>query len=112
MSNQNSALFNKFRDLSVISKLMNEMERALEIRDKVLAEFVLDLAKNSKTVMEFEKQLETNGAEFSVELISSMYALITKMLPECFPRLHKFRLSNLQTNGEIIDDPVREAELM
>ena len=96
----------------MIGKLMNEMERALEIRDKVLAEFVLDLAKNSKTVMEFEKQLEANGAEFSIELISSMYALITKMLPECFPRVQHFRLSTLRTNGEMIDDPVREAELM
>ena len=82
-----STLFNRFKDLSVISKLMNEMERALEIRDKVLAEFVLDLAKKSNTVMEFEKRLEDKGAEFSIELISSMYALITKMLPECFPRL-------------------------
>ena len=87
MSNTNSALFNRFKDLSVIGKLMNEMERAGEIRDKVLAEFVLGLAKNSKTVMEFEKQLAANEAEFSVELIGSMYALITKMLPECFPRV-------------------------
>ena len=85
------------------------MDKALEIRDKVLAEFVLDLAKKSSTVMEFEKNLEENGAEFSIELISSMYALITKMLPECFPRKN-FRMSGMMKNGIDFDDPVREAE--
>lgn len=49
-----SEIFKRFKDLSVISKLLDEMERSLEIRDKVLAEFVLALAKKSKTVMEFE----------------------------------------------------------
>ena len=101
-----SEIFQRFKDLSVISKLLDEMERSLEIRDKVLAEFVLALAKKSKTVMEFEQQLEVNGAEFSVELVSNMFALITKMLPENFPRSNTFR----PTIAE--DDPIQTADLM
>jgi len=40
-----STLFKKFKELSVVEKLLSEMERALDIRDKILAEFVLELAK-------------------------------------------------------------------
>jgi len=102
-----SLIFKRFKDLSVISKLLDEMEKSLDIRDKVLAEFVLALAKKSKTVMEFEKQLEQNGAEFSIDLISNMYALITKMLPECFPRSHtKFKAVVTE------DDPIAFADAM
>ena len=79
-----SEIFKRFKDLQVIDRLMSEMDQSLQIRDKTLAEFILDLAKASTSVMNFEKKLEENGAEFSIELISTMYALITKMLPECF----------------------------
>jgi hypothetical protein len=65
---------------------MSEMDQALSIRDKVLAEFILNLAKRSTSVMHFEQLLEENEADFSIELISTMYALITKMLPEHFKR--------------------------
>lgn len=36
--------------------------------------------------MEFERNLASNGADFPEDLISSVYALVTKMLPECFTR--------------------------
>ena len=81
---QSSNVFQRLKDLSVVSKVMTEMDRALGINDKVLAEYILSLAKKSKSVMEFEEKLKANGADFSAELTSSMYALITKMLPECF----------------------------
>ena len=89
--------------MSVVQKVMQEIERALEIRDKVLAEFVLALAKQSKTVMEFEERLGESGAEFSVELISTLYAIITKMLPECFERTFAKRKVEL--------DPIEAAEI-
>lgn len=55
--------------------------------------------------MEFEHKLAESGAEFSVELISAMYASITKMLPECFDR--KF----VQKQQLDENDPVVSAEL-
>ena len=81
------------------------MERSLDIRDKVLAEFILSLAKKSSSVMQFETKLGESGAEFSVELISTLYAMITKMLPECFER--KFT----RTNTELENDPILAAEV-
>lgn len=42
-----SELFNSFKHLLVVSKLLGILEQGLDIRDKVLAEFVLDLAKQS-----------------------------------------------------------------
>ena len=81
-----SALFTKFKELSVLHRVLEEMDRAIDLRDKTLAEFVLDLAKKSQTVMQFEDKLTEAGAEFSIELISNLYAIITKMLPECFDR--------------------------
>ena len=100
-----SDLFKRFKELSVIQKILSELERSLDIRDKVLAEFVLSLAKQSNTVMIFEDKLQQSGAEFSVELISNMYAIITKMLPECFER--KFT----RTNTELENDPILSAEM-
>jgi hypothetical protein len=50
------------------------------MKDKVLAEFVLDLAKQSKTADAFNMQLEENGADFSVDLVNTLFALITRQL--------------------------------
>jgi hypothetical protein len=101
----NSVLFQKFKELSVIQRLLEEMDRALDIRDKVLAEFILDLAKSSTSVMKFEQKLADSGADFSSELVSTMFALITKMLPECFERTYN------KTHTQIDNDPILSAEI-
>ena len=74
----------KLKEIPVVNKLMAELERALDVKDKVLAEFVLDLAKQCRSVAEFEKLLEEYEAEFSIELINTIYATVTRMLPEYF----------------------------
>jgi len=99
-----SDLFLKFKHLGVVHKLLDVIERALEIRDKVLAEFVLSLALKTSSVMQFEAMLAESGAEFSVELISSMYAIITKMLPENFERKQVVKI-------EAENDPILAAEI-
>ena len=40
----------KFQELLVIQKIMGECERELGVKDKVLAEFILNLAKQSQGV--------------------------------------------------------------
>ena len=105
-----SVIFNRFKDLLVINKIMDEIEASLDIRDKTLSEFVLKLAKESKSVMQFEQNLEENGAEFSIELISTLYALITKLLPEHFKRKPtNFKLSQFEEDNNSkpskFDDP-------
>ena len=45
----------KLKEIPVVNKVMQELDRALGVKDKVLAEFVLDVAKKSKNVSHFEQ---------------------------------------------------------
>lgn len=83
------------KEVPVINKIYHELLLALDVKEKVrlaespnkgkeLAEFVLHLAKQSPNVREFERLLVENQAEFSIELINSIYATVTRMLPEYF----------------------------
>jgi len=53
----------------------------LEISDKALTEFVIELAKQSDSIENFSKKLEENGAEFPSELCTRLFNLVKKMLP-------------------------------
>ena len=64
-----------------ISKIMQHLELELGIEDKVLAEFVLNLARNSTTVDNFEAKLSENGANFQQNTSDAIYALVTRILP-------------------------------
>jgi len=57
---------------------MAEIDRELGMRSKELAEFVLHLAKQSKSVDTFLTSLEENGADFSIDLVNTLFALITR----------------------------------
>ena len=57
---------------------MVEIDRELGMKNKELAEFVLHLAKQSKSVDAFSGSLEENGADFSIDLVNTLFALITK----------------------------------
>jgi hypothetical protein len=76
----------KLKEIPVVNKIVQELDRALEIKDKILAEFILDLAKKSQNVKEFEQKLVENEAEFSIELVNTIYATVTRMLPEQFKK--------------------------
>jgi ATP-dependent RNA helicase DHX8/PRP22 len=71
----------KFQELLVTQKIMLFLEQEVGLRDKVLAEFILSLARQSQTVTEFEAHLVENGAEFTIDLINSLYAMITRVVP-------------------------------
>ena len=63
----------KLKEIPVVNKVMQELDRALGVKDKVLAEFVLDVAKKSKNVSHFEQQLIEYEAEFSIELVNKIF---------------------------------------
>ena len=65
---------------------MGETDRELGIKDKVLAEFILNLAKQSQGVDQFHGKLEENDSadELGIDLINSIYALVTRLLPSAF----------------------------
>ena len=74
----------KLKEIPVVNKLMQELDRAIDLKDKVLAEFILDIAKKCQNVGQFEKMLVENEADFSIELVNNLYATVTRMLPEYF----------------------------
>ena len=67
---------------------MGETERELGIKDKILAEYILDLAKSSRGANQFHDKLNENGQadELGIDLINSIYALVTRLLPHAFVR--------------------------
>lgn len=76
----------KLKEIPVVNKILSELDRALDVKDKVLAEFILDIAKKSPTVSVFEKSLDEMEAGFSIELINNIYSIVTRMLPEYFKK--------------------------
>lgn len=72
----------KLQHLSVVSKVVQELENHFGLNDKVLAEFVIDLANGSSSYQDFKKKLDTNGANFSDQFATNLYKIITKMDPK------------------------------
>lgn len=78
----------KLKEIPVVNKIMQELDRSLGVKDKILAEFILDIAKKCSSVAEFEKELISNEAEFSIDLVNTIYATATRMLPEHFKTIN------------------------
>lgn len=71
----------KLQYISLCSKVLQELENHTGLRDKIMAEFIIDLAKNSSSEKDFKMKLDENNAEFTSSFISSLYNIIKKMLP-------------------------------
>lgn len=65
--------------LSLVSKVCTELDNHLNMNDKTLAEFVIDLADKNRTMEGFRKALIENGADFSGGLMRSLFDLVTRM---------------------------------
>eukprot|EP00884_Botryococcus_braunii_P019060 jgi/Botrbrau1/5838/Bobra.0366s0019.1 len=67
--------------LALVSKITTELENNLGISEKTLAEFIIQLAEEKKTVAEFRKALIENGAEMPDGFIETLWAVIKRMQP-------------------------------
>uniref|UniRef100_A0A8D3E8E1 ATP-dependent RNA helicase DHX8 n=1 Tax=Scophthalmus maximus TaxID=52904 RepID=A0A8D3E8E1_SCOMX len=67
--------------LSLVSKVCTELENHLDISEKDLAEFVIDLAEKHPTFEEFKAVLTQNGADFTDTLVGNLLRLIQTMRP-------------------------------
>ena len=72
----------QIKDLVVIERILEQLDGQLGTSDKVLAEFLLAQAKQSKNAMDFEQKLAASGAPAS--LAETLFAIVTKLLPEHF----------------------------
>mmetsp|Transcript_15866 Transcript_15866/g.35547 ORF Transcript_15866/g.35547 Transcript_15866/m.35547 type:complete len:1098 (-) Transcript_15866:65-3358(-) len=71
----------ELKRLSLISKVTLEIQNHWRIDDRVLAEFVIDLAQSTDSVETFESKLEESGASTTRAFAERLHALITKMKP-------------------------------
>lgn len=76
-----NAALEKLQYLSLVSKICTEFENHLGLTDKVLAEFVIDLADKHPNAGSFNKALLENGAEFPESFVANLYNIIQKMRP-------------------------------
>lgn len=67
--------------LSLVSKVCSELETHVGIGDKTLAEFLIEMGKDSRSAGEFDKALKENGAELPEYLVSSLLSTIHAVLP-------------------------------
>lgn len=94
--------------LSLVAKITQEILNYTGINDKTLAEFVISLHGESKTVQEFKQKLKDTGADFPDAFVENMDRLILSMHPK-----HKKRSSmngSAKANGKKTDGVIDEKE--
>lgn len=72
----------KLELLSLTSKITNEILNHIGINDRVLAEFVISLHEESKSIGDFKAKLKDVGADFPEGFVQSLDRLILSMHPK------------------------------
>jgi ATP-dependent RNA helicase DHX8/PRP22 len=68
--------------LSLVAKITQEIDNHTGLNDKTLAEFVISLHDQSKTLPEFKSKLKDVGADFPESFIDNMDRLIINIHPK------------------------------
>ena len=82
-------VLSELEHLALVSRVCAELENHLEISDKVLAEFILSLYEQSRSLDAFRRALHENEAEFPDELTQSLYRIMRQLHPLEFERDHE-----------------------
>jgi ATP-dependent RNA helicase DHX8/PRP22 len=72
----------KLQFLSLVNKVCVELENHLGIKDKTLAEFVIDLAEGCTSSRQFFDELGKNGAELPDSFVDNLFVIIQRMKPK------------------------------
>ncbi|TFY78795.1 hypothetical protein EWM64_g5219 [Hericium alpestre] len=81
--------------LSLVNKITQEIDNHTGLSDKTLAEFVIDLHDQSKSLPEFKAKLKDAGADFPESFIENMDRLILNMHPK-----HKKKVAKANGKGK------------
>ncbi|OBZ79648.1 hypothetical protein A0H81_01367 [Grifola frondosa] len=68
--------------LSLVAKITQEVDNYTGISDKTLAEFVISIHDDSKTLPEFKQKLKDVGANFPESFVENVDRLILNMHPK------------------------------
>lgn len=74
----------KLQYLSLVQRVVKELETNVGMGNMVLAEFIISMAEKSANPEAFGANLKSNGAEFSDSFVASLHKLIEKMSPKRF----------------------------
>ena len=74
--------FLKLQYISLCSKVLQELENHTGVKDKILAEFIIELGSQSASDKEFKQKLDEVDADFTEQFTNSLYNIIKKMLPQ------------------------------
>jgi ATP-dependent RNA helicase DHX8/PRP22 len=72
----------KLQRLSLVQKVVKELDTNLGMGNMTLAEFVINLAEQSADQASFAASLKANGADFPGDFIVTLHKLIEKMNPK------------------------------
>lgn len=90
--------------VSLVAKVTQELENHIGIKDKTLAEFIIDLAKECNNEKQFIKKLEENEADFTFQFSTNLFNLINKMIPSEMRKkpnnLEESKINNQQGGSE------------
>jgi ATP-dependent RNA helicase DHX8/PRP22 len=85
--------------LSLVAKITQEIDNHTGLNDKTLAEFVIDLHDQSKTLADFKAKLKQVGADFPESFVENIDRLVLTLHPK-----HKKKSSTEATGEFKIDD--------
>ncbi len=66
----------KLYSLPLLSKVIDLTHKAAGLRDVDLADYLVSMARQSDSLDNFQNQLEEDEADFPVDLIHAIYALV------------------------------------
>ncbi|THH16647.1 hypothetical protein EW146_g4029 [Bondarzewia mesenterica] len=87
--------------LSLVSKITQEIDNFTGLNDKTLAEFVIDLHGQSKTLAEFKQKLKDVGADFPESFVENVDRLVLTLHP-------KHKKKSAKANGKTKENGVVE----
>uniref|UniRef100_A0A5K3FG93 RNA helicase n=1 Tax=Mesocestoides corti TaxID=53468 RepID=A0A5K3FG93_MESCO len=108
--NPDDKAFRKLEYFSLVSKVCTELNNHLGLEDKVLAEFVIHLAKKNNSFDSFKNALLKHDAEFSDALIASILRLVQKMLPKTSARVAKEGTRKCDEKEETFEEGAEKAD--
>jgi ATP-dependent RNA helicase DHX8/PRP22 len=82
--------------LSLVAKITQEIDNHTGINDKTLAEFVIELHGQSKTLADFKAKLKEVGADFPESFVENIDRLVLTLHPK-----HKKKSSSSEANGKV-----------
>lgn len=96
--------------LSLVAKITQEVLNHTGINDKTLAEFIIALHDDSKTLPEFKQKLKETGADFPDSFVENIDRLVLSMHPK-YKKKSEAKTTNGKQNGVVLDEKEKKRRM-